>query len=222
MPRLTGLITLSLAIALQAQPALSKPTKEEGARKLAAAAAVLKGLCDVCCERTDCTPDVCKTEAQKIIDAVVAAWNVNYGKGSNEGRDGIGGYLCWDWARFFRDAALSTKPRCWIAEHGMAWEGAAPPPGVRRVCHYWLTLYACNQRVDECKVMLDDGWFDGDFVHRPPWPGAGWPLGTNPFPPQTPEKESGIGDAAAVMILVLVALLLLLLRGSRWSKMQPA
>jgi hypothetical protein len=43
-------------------------------------------------------------EPQAIVDAIVAAWNDNYGLGSNTSKDEIGGYLCRDWARFFRDA----------------------------------------------------------------------------------------------------------------------
>jgi len=163
---------------------MAKPTKAEGAKALKAAAAVMQALCDKCCE--ECPPAKCKKEAQAIVDAIVAAWNDNYGKGSNDGKDNIGGYLCWDWARFFRDAALKTKPSCWKVNHEMAWKGPRKPD-TWQVCHYWVALYACK-KTDECKVMIDDSWFDGDFVHRPRWPGNGWPRGTNRIPAVTPKK----------------------------------
>jgi hypothetical protein len=164
---------------------MAKPTKAEGRKALKAAAAVMKALCDDC--RPDCPPAKCKKEAQAIVDAIVAAWNQNYGKGSNDGKDNIGGYLCWDWARFFRDAALTTKPTCWAVNHEMATDGP-PTPDEYQVVHYWLALYAC-QKIDDCKVMIDDGWFDGDFVHQPTWPGANWPLGTDDIPPVTRKKK---------------------------------
>ena len=116
---------------------MGKPTKAEGAKALKGAAAVMKALCDCCCD--DCTPAQCAKEAQAIVDAIVKAWNDNYGNGSNTGENNIGGYLCWDWARFYRDAALSTKPKCWKAECQMAWKG--PRNGAKwQACHWWVAL----------------------------------------------------------------------------------
>jgi hypothetical protein len=163
---------------------VAKPTKAQGARALKGAAAVMKALCDPCC--TDCPPAKCAKEAQAIVDAIVKAWNDNYGNGSNTGGDNVGGYLCWDWARLFRDAALKTKPKCWKVEYQMGWKGPRKT-GTWQVCHFWVALWAC-QKKDACKVMIDDGWFDDDFVHQPPWPGKKWPLGQWPLPPLTPKK----------------------------------
>jgi hypothetical protein len=163
---------------------VAKPTKAEGAKKLKSAAQVLKGLCDDCCK--DCPPGQCAQEAQAIVDAIVAAWNDHFGKGSNTSKDEIGGYLCWDWARFFRDAVKKTKPKCWKFD----WQMAVGPHDKKSdfiPWHYWLALWAC-QKKDKCKVMIDDGWFDDDFVHTPPWPGKDWPLGNKTLPPETPKK----------------------------------
>jgi hypothetical protein len=165
---------------------MAKPTKAEGAKALKGGAAIMKRLCDSCCKDCDCTPAQCKKEAQAIVDAIVGAWNDNYGKGSNTSKDNIGGYLCWDWARFFRDAANDAKPKCWIVEYEMAWKGPRDPTKWQ-ACHFWLALYACRKK-DECKVMIDDSWFDGDFIHQPPWPGKDWPSGNKKLPPLTPQK----------------------------------
>ena len=163
---------------------MAKPTKASGEKALKAAAAVMQGLCDSCCP--DCPPAKCKREAKAIVDAIVAAWNDNFDKGSNDGDDNVGGYLCWDWAKFFRDAALSTKPEFWTANHEMAWKGKRRP-STWQVQHYWLALHACKNN-DDCKVMIDDGWFDLEFVHRPPWPGKDWPLGKEDIHDLTPKK----------------------------------
>jgi len=205
--------SLGFLLLTQAQLArAAKPTQAEGAAALQGALPVMQGLCDSCCK--DCPPDKCKKEAQAIVDAIVAAWNANYGNGSNTSKDNIGGYLCWDWARFFRDAASGTNPQCWKVDFGMAWKGAKPGPGVWQVQHYWTSLWACA-KTDECKVMIDDDWFDGKFVHRPVWPGQGWPEDTVPIPPVTPKKSGPSDFAALAIIAVVLGFLYFLKRGFR-------
>lgn len=164
---------------------MPKPTLAQGEAALKGVAAAMQALCDSCCQ--DCPPAKCKKEAQAIGDAIVAAWKGRFGLGSNDSKDNIGGYLCWDWARFFTDAAKATKPTCWTVEAEMAWKGAPPAPGTRQVCHFWAAFYAC-QKKDACKIMVDDSWFDGNFIHSPPFPGAGWPPGKLPLPAETPKR----------------------------------
>jgi hypothetical protein len=147
---------------------MTKPTKSEGANALKGAVAVMNRLCDRCCEVSgECTPAKCKKEAHAIVDAIVDAWNENYGKGSDTTRDNVGGYLCWDWTRFFLAAVRETKPTCWTVDYEVHWDG--PRDRARwQACHCWVALHSC-QKSDECKVMIDDSWFDGEFVHEAPY-----------------------------------------------------
>src|SRR5580704_1580103 len=106
---------------------MAKPTKAGGAEALKGAAAVMTALCDRCCDAGelsgDGTPARCKKEAQSIVDAIVDAWNENYGHGSDATKDNIGGYLCWDWVRLFLAAVRETKPTCWTVDYDVHWNG---------------------------------------------------------------------------------------------------
>lgn len=205
-----------------------KPTKAEGAASLGTLAAAMRALCEDCCSReeSDCDPATCRREADAIAAAILDAWNANYGKGSLDddaaGSDSIGGYLCWDWAKIFEDAAKSTNPRCWTVKYGMARKTAS------RAVHYWLDLYAC-QESEECLIIVDDGWFIAKtLVHRPPWPGRpAWTRGTLPLPPPgrrltPPKDDSGIEDLGALATVVGSFLVAWALRRIRMSQPESA
>lgn len=192
--------------------AVTKPTQTEGVTSLRTAVAAMKSLCDGCCQTASgapCDPAQCKQEADTIVNAIIASWNSNYGKGSNTSVDNVGGYLCWDWAKKFADAASGTNSRCWTVKTGMAQKRNS------RAVHYWTELYACNV-VDECLVIVDDGWFIAKtLVHGPPFPDhPDWTRGSLPLPPAgrrlTPPKpkDSGLEDSGALLAILIVSLIL--------------
>jgi len=164
-----------------------KPSKADGEAAIAAAAAQLKSLCkEPCCQCdkqtgnwTPCTPTKCKADAQTVVDAIKGTWSTNYGKGKCTGRDPIGGYLCWDWSGAFEKAGQGVKSPCWTIVE------AAVQKKNSRVVHFFVKLHACNNTSDACTRMIDDGWFDLDFVHAPPWPPAANWTPTNWRPPQS-------------------------------------
>jgi RHS repeat-associated protein len=146
---------------------LAKPTKETGAAEIAGAAEMLKGLCRKCCKCTGksvCSAEECEKSAQAMINAILAAWNDNFGKGKNKTDDAVGGYLCWDWARSFERHANEHASSCWtITQHA-----------IERISddtkHFYVEFNACKNETSDCSVMLDDGYFDSGMFHSPPWP----------------------------------------------------
>jgi len=144
----------------------------------------LRRLCDKCCI-CSCSPEECKQEANAIGAAIAQAWQTNFGQGSAGGQ-AVGGYMCWDWARFFRDAANSEDPKCWSATIRQVWGG----PGNQT--HYFLELAACGSEngSEECKLYVDDDAFNtGTLIHSgTSWLG-GYTWEDNPIiPPFTPES----------------------------------
>jgi hypothetical protein len=120
-----------------------------------------------------CRISTCETDAQKIVNAIVASWNLNFGKGNNDSKDNVGGYLCWDWADAFARAATSVNSRCWQVEKASARVTTSTDGQV----HHWVELQAGYRKrkreegADKCTVMFDDGWTrEGGYVHSPPWP----------------------------------------------------
>ena len=175
--QLCGLFLTGVFIAFGAY-ALAGPTQQQGVAGLSRVAAAMSDICHECCVTEDsCTIDQCQAEAAAIQAALINTWNANFGKGSNSSRDEVGGYLCWDWAKFFQDAAQATNPKCWTVSGGMAVTTAS------HAVHYWVDFDACPGNPN-CRVSVDDGWFDGGFAHTPPWPvGGTWSRGNLPRPP---------------------------------------
>ncbi len=174
-----------------------KPTQPQGEAALKAAADTLKALCGCqCCDMTctegewparnfqctwdPCTPEECADEAQKITDAIVKAWNDNFGKGPlGDDGDPIGGYWCWNWANGFNNAANSVNPHCWTIKVAAATKTSRD--------HYFIELHACKNPADECTVIIDDGWFVANtFVHRPGWLPPPWK-------PKEPKPHTDLG-----------------------------
>ena len=156
--------------------------------------AMLETACDSGCKpgflgkKRCCTPEECKKDAKAIIDALVGAWNRNYGNGPHSdarGSDTVGGYFCWDWANIFNDAIQKLDPNCVSYEQGIAaapvetvttWYGL--PEKVTPV-HWYLKVYACKRESSKFRVNFDDGFFDGENASHP---GA--------FPQKTKYNES--------------------------------
>jgi hypothetical protein len=75
--------------------------------------------------------------------------------------------LCWDWAAMFETATSTVNPKCWLFYQSWC-EGPRGPNGWD---HWWLSLWACKRKIDNCRVMIDDGFIGGTgYVHFPPWP----------------------------------------------------
>lgn len=166
--------------------------KEEGAAAYAAAASKMKQMCTKCikpqpCGNTGNTGNTtCGDDAQKIADAIVSKWNSNFGRGSNTGTDNVGGYLCWDWAEGFLQAAQSVKSKYWLLSIGHARRNSDME------VHFWIYLQAgytwegSGDRAKECTIMIDDGWFDTDYIHTPKWPDdPDWQIGQGTRGPLT-------------------------------------
>jgi hypothetical protein len=92
---------------------------------------------------------------------MVNAWNRNHGKGPHQDNpDHVGGFLCWDWARIFQDAARAMQWDCFEHQIGMATKtGFALPDGSIPV-HYYLEVYACRRKLAEFQVSFDDGFLE--------------------------------------------------------------
>ncbi|MEI6916162.1 MAG: RHS repeat-associated core domain-containing protein, partial [Armatimonadota bacterium] len=172
---------------------LKKLSKEEGAEALKQGLSMLETGCDNGCAKTkcgagapaSCTPAECKLKAKGIIDALVGAQQQNYGNGphddSAEGSDTVGGYFCWDWARFFENALSSQKPKCATYKQGMA---AAPSTPTGTPVHFYLIVQACGEESAGSRVNFDDGFFDGENTsHSGGFPGPG--TGYTPEDPST-------------------------------------
>ncbi|MFO8007787.1 MAG: RHS repeat-associated core domain-containing protein [Candidatus Brocadiia bacterium] len=165
---------LSLYVAYFVPNSLDPYGTDSGAPPFRVSVSDLADLCDKqeCvhgCEN-GCDRQRCREEAAKIVLALENTWNYNYGRGTNISGDNVGGYLCWDWSRAFEGAANTVERKCWlVAEAAME----SPTPGDLTV-HFYVSFWA-HEKINACKVMVDDGWFerDGSMVHRPPWPP--WP-----------------------------------------------
>lgn len=139
-----------------------------GADALAQSVEELKAACD---EVGGGAP--CKDEAQRMVDAMVKAWNRNYGNGRNTSRDNVGGYLCWDWSRVFAESARGTNPKFWSINEGMVHKKSSS------VVHFFVVLKPKGVATSKGTRYIDDGWFDGEMVHGPPWPpSSNWTPGT--------------------------------------------
>ena len=144
---------------------LKKLTKNEGESSLRAGLAMLETACDGGCKsglfgKRCCTPEQCKADSKAIIEALVSAWDRNYGHGpynddgvnpfTGETSQTVGGYFCWDWAKIFADALSKVNPKCLSYEQGVA---AAPEVTVtdlgltykRTPVHWYLRVHACKR-----------------------------------------------------------------------------
>ena len=155
---------------------------EEGKDALRAALPLLERACDTACTPGDgcvgpdiCTPIDCKTEANQIVDALVAAWGRNWGRGfgndSAPDSHAVGGFLCFEWENIYRDAVAYLKPSCFSWKTGIA---VAPVRRGRTPFHFYLKLNACRGTTSDSQVTVDDGFmFVGKAAHAGSFPGPG-------------------------------------------------
>jgi len=123
--------------------------------------------------RLDPTCSQCQQQAQQIIKAFILAWNLNYSqKNLYPGKTGtVGGRMCWDWLAIFGAAyqTIASQLKCFKQSPGYAISNAT-----FAAVHYWISLFPCSDTsvVSPTKVGVDDGCFDGNFVHtgNPPLP----------------------------------------------------
>jgi RHS repeat-associated protein len=177
---------------------LKKLSKTEGEAAIRAGLTMLQSACDKGCKndgKTCCTADSCKEESKAIIEALVAAWNRNYGKGMNsdKGGDAVGRFMCWDWANIFEDALQKLKPKCVSYEVGVA---AAPTVAdeygkIRTPVHWFLKVYACKREKNAFRVNFDDGYLDGETASHQ---GAFPPRGNRYEETDTEGKDRHLGN----------------------------
>jgi len=146
----------------------------EGIRELEKGRKTLKEKCKKCCpdEKEDCEKD-----ADEIIDSLIEAWEKNFGEGgAGEVPDNVGGFMCWDWARGFDDAADSAGSSVWDSEIGSTWGPPDPRAPGGDMVHFYITVSISNVTTSEedCSLSIDDGYFDDGFVHDDDnWPTGG-------------------------------------------------
>jgi RHS repeat-associated protein len=166
----------------------TKAAKEQGAKAIRDSAEELKKECACCVEQGKV--DLCKEEAVKVTEALAKMWEDNWGNGplndNDPGSDSVGGYLCWDWANAFKDAADSVPATIWENSYQM-FEAAPTPQGTP--VHFAVKINIKNPKAGhDCDgFSYDDGFFDGDLIHgqackkNKDWPAPG--SGYNPVPP---------------------------------------
>lgn len=161
---------------------IDQAIKTNGEKQLNTLLNLMNKKCDSCCPTCkedkcdvvspDCCAAMCKTDAAKIVKHILCTWNLPWGP--NHTIDSVGGYLCWDWARAFLEAANIEQTKCW----GKHLRGIMKPSameGGNRPVHFFLELNACNDDSPECSIAVEDGWARGDWpggvlVHEMPWP----------------------------------------------------
>jgi hypothetical protein len=182
-------------------------SKSDGENSLRSGLALLGTACDKAAQSGNsgcCSAATCKEESKNIVEALVAAWNRNYGNGpiddSVPGQPSVGGYMCWDWANIFEDALSPLHLKCASFQEGIAATGMLilnGEPG-RRV-HYFVKIYVGNMDVDSMRVNFDDGFIEGKAanpgafpmnsqyqeINRADYPGLSRPS-YNPFIPAIP------------------------------------
>lgn len=133
----------------------------------------LRQLCKKCC------PDSCgcESDANRIANLLIDVWNDNYGKGPygedlGPPDDSVGGHLCLDWTKLYRDALVgytnwnSTCMSFKVQGVRKDFPGGVPsqlPEGERPV-HFWLqiTVGECGPG---CRLFVDDGFETKNSVH---------------------------------------------------------
>ncbi len=152
----------------------TKPTRASGVAQFTKLlAGEMKKLCDCKCVPLE-RRGQCEADADKISDAIIRAWYVNY-KDNENGGDLIGGYYCWDWAADFVDDAKAAVPSTSIWKAILIeWTDPAGVTADGIPVHFSAAL-VINGGGRGCFLNIDDGFFDGNHVHpsSPKWPSPG-------------------------------------------------
>lgn len=149
-------------------------TKQEGLDKIKGLEDTLKALCKPCCKcekegDTEAAAQqrttICEQEAKRIADSIKAQWEKNYDDSPDapHSQSSCGGLLCYDWARIFQKTELDSNSKAWDSTI----EGAnSTGDGIAGFEHYWSSFRVCGKTNDECKIEIDDGFLNGDMVHK--------------------------------------------------------
>jgi len=107
------------------------------------------------------TTEEARAEARRIAAAIRNTWLNNY-KFYVPWAETVRGYWCYEWAYAFEAAASSEKPKRFEIR---IWTAATEEGDL----HSWVEIYCTESRRS---VYIDDGFWDGDFVHSKPPYGA--------------------------------------------------
>jgi RHS repeat-associated protein len=154
-------------------------------------------LGDMCsnekCLNTCCTEDICRSDAQRIADAILQKWDSNFAhpSGTRPPPDACGKFFCWDWSQFFANAVEEAQTTGFCFSGNQQWARVPSLSGAETV-HFWLEISLGGGTSDDCRVRVDDGFTGKGFVHPPSWPldDPRWkpPLPGDPFnPPRLPD-----------------------------------
>jgi len=117
----------------------------------------MKDRCDKC---NPSNIGACKEDAAKIVNSLIIACEYNVGRGTNNSRDNVGGYLCWDWSRAFSEAGKSIGSNYWEISEGMLDKNNSD------YVHYFANFKVKSkcppQSGTDCSVRIDDGFFSQD------------------------------------------------------------
>ena len=176
------------------------PTHEEGLASINAGLKLLEAACEKCCgdgtgkpcggsvqarKMAACDKEKCKADAKKAVDAMGAAWSLNYAlgkypdlpaRGKHPARtEPVAGYWCYDWADIFDDALSKARLDCLTFEKG---EARAPNDAFGNTpVHWYVKIFACGKDLSEngdysCQVVFDDGYFKDGNSHAGQFPSA--------------------------------------------------
>lgn len=162
------------------------PTYDEGLRSLLSGYGIAVKLATQCCQGA--ALDTAASEAKKLIEGLVDAWAINYGKGPHiTHSDPVGGYLCWDWAHVFNKTILSRNLTQFSPTIG---EIIKDPNATVSKVHFYVTMQVCNNPKPACTLSFDDGYwksrklvFPGDY---PLYPGPSGPRQERDWTPLAP------------------------------------
>ncbi|UDQ97751.1 RHS repeat-associated core domain-containing protein [Lentisphaerae bacterium WC36] len=126
----------------------------------------LDSLCTKSCCKGIGKTIYCKWSAHKIGRSIYNSWIKNWGKGKNKGKDNVGGFLCWDWAQLFFEIGSNEGLGIWKVRR-MRIISKTPREGGGVSIHFFARFCACDCKKKKCCIDIDDGWFNGDFLHKP-------------------------------------------------------
>jgi RHS repeat-associated protein len=164
-----NLYCANFAMGLEADPSgLSLITLQDGQGGYAKLG---QQLCNKC-KTKGCCPanavDGCCKEGKKVGSSLLQTWNANfnsvwapYPTQLTKKTDWVGGWYCFDWANGFDQVG---------AKYGGAnikHEQHEIQTANKQHHHWWTRFCACDNKNPDCCIDVDDGWWDGTFLHTP-------------------------------------------------------
>jgi RHS repeat-associated protein len=114
----------------------------------------------------------CRVDAIRVALELARKWNDNFGKGTRNGTDLVGGYYCWDWASAWVNAVNLVDSEIWGADLRYF---TGPGKGRKQAVHFGARILIKDARdPNHCQITLDDGFIKDPLspgmVHGPGWP----------------------------------------------------